>query len=184
MKVAPRTLRGLAALALGVALASVLGSGRSPGRAHAADCVWQRHTKKVVVHVKRHGRRTRVVRHRHFWTCEPSSLSGTGSGAAGGTDPLAANRLSVHASEYTYVLSRPDVSSGSVTVELDNRGQDPHDLNLAPEGSSDPPRQIPLTGAGQRATTSFDLAPGTYRLWCDLPGHDGLGMHATLIVDP
>ena len=48
-------------------------------------------------------------------------------------------RLSVKAAEYSYTLSRPAVSAGEVIVELNNQGEDPHNLNLQREGSEDPP---------------------------------------------
>jgi uncharacterized cupredoxin-like copper-binding protein len=35
---------------------------------------------------------------------------------------------------------------------------------------------------GQRWDGVVHLKPGTYRLWCTLPEHARLGMHATLTV--
>jgi plastocyanin len=91
-------------------------------------------------------------------------------------------RLGVKAREWSYTLSRPEVPAGEVAIELNNQGEDPHDLNLRLEGSEGPPLQVPITGSLQRTTRRFTLSTGTYRLWCDLPEHDERGMHATLVV--
>lgn len=94
-----------------------------------------------------------------------------------------ANRLSVKADEYSYVLSRPETRAGQVIVELNNQGEDPHNLNLQREGSEEPVFQIPKTGSLQHLSASFELPAGTYRLWCSLPTDDEKGVHATLVVE-
>jgi hypothetical protein len=155
--------------------------------AAAAECNWQRHSKRVVKRVRRHGKVRRVVRLRHWWTCVPQAEIPTGTAPAPPEAPASepepeANRLSVKGTEYYYVLSRPSVKAGAVTIELNNQGEDPHNLNLRVEGSSEEPQQIAETDSLQHATATFDLAPGKYRLWCSLPGHEEKGMTTSLIV--
>jgi hypothetical protein len=94
-----------------------------------------------------------------------------------------ANRLSARASEYYWVLSRPKVKAGTVTVELNNQGEDPDNLNLQREGDAGEPLQIPETASLQRNAASFDLPAGKYRLWCSLPEHEEKGMETTLRVE-
>ncbi|HEU4599128.1 MAG TPA: hypothetical protein VFS26_05235, partial [Solirubrobacterales bacterium] len=94
-----------------------------------------------------------------------------------------ANRLSVKSVEYAFTLSRPSVEAGAVTIELNNQGQDAHDLNLRREGDEGAPLALPETGSLQHSVAHFDLEPGTYRLWCSLPTHDAEGMHTTLVVE-
>ena len=86
------------------------------------------------------------------------------------------------AEEWSYTLSRPSVSAGELIVELNNMGEDPHNLNIQPQGSADAPLQNPITPSLQQTSRRFTLAAGTYRLWCDLDQHDERGMHATLVV--
>jgi plastocyanin len=173
-------------LALLVATKTVqLGSGR----AEAAECLWQRHTKRVVKHVRRHGRVRRVVRYRHWWTCEAVAPPASATPPAPAPTPPEpepeeeANRLAVKSVEYYFVLSRPKVHAGELTVELNNQGQDAHNLNLQAESGEGEVLQVPETQSLDHSVAHFDLAPGKYRLWCSLPEHEEKGMHTTLVVE-
>ncbi|HEY1286234.1 MAG TPA: hypothetical protein VGF04_09110 [Solirubrobacterales bacterium] len=159
----------------------------SPAARAASACTWKRHSKRVVRRVKRHGRVRRVRRTRHWWTCvapppQPSTAAPAPAPPSGGEPQPEIAHLGVKSQEWTYTLSRPEVQAGEVAVELNNQGEDPHDLNLLREGDEGPPLSIPVTASLQRTTKRFTLPAGTYRLWCDLPEHDELGMHATLVV--
>jgi hypothetical protein len=90
-------------------------------------------------------------------------------------------RLGVTASEYHLVLSRAAVKAGTALIELDNAGQDPHDLRLRRIGGTRT-YAIALTGPGKRRTISLKLLPGRYRLWCSVLDHAQLGMQAVLRV--
>lgn len=184
-------------LAVVVVLAALVALGLpggtvARGAGSEAECAWHRHTVRVVKRVRRHGKVRRVVRHRVRWSCDPVA----GTPAAGApessppvtapseSEPEAANHLGVKAHEYQFVLSRPSVSAGEVTVELNNQGEDPHDLNLQreSESGSEPVLEISETASQQHQVAHFELPPGTYRLWCSLPEHEEKGMHATLVV--
>jgi plastocyanin len=192
-------VRRPAAIALGLALVAMLATPMATetarlgaGRAEAAECLWQRHTKRIVKHVRRHGRVRKVVRHKHWWTCTPVAAPATTAPpppAEPAPVPIdqppeeTANRLAVRSAEYYFVLSRPSVRAGEVTVELNNQGQDAHNLNLQLEGEEGEVLAIPETQSLQRSVAHFELAPGTYRLWCSLPEHEEKGMHTTLVVE-
>lgn len=183
--------------ALALALALIAAAGAQPGssptapdRAAAAGCSWERHVKRVVKKVRRHGRVRRVVRRKVRWSCVPhASAPAVATPAPAPPPPPApepepeANRLAVKAAEFYFVLSRPSVRAGAVTVELDNQGEDPHNLNLLRDGDAGEPLQIEETGSLQRRVASFDLPAGKYRLWCSLPEHEEDGMEATLRVE-
>jgi plastocyanin len=189
------------ALAIGVLALAALILAPVPGGAASRDdastasaaCTWKRHSKRVVKHVRRHGRRRRVVRTRHWWTCvrEPAA-PGLGGGAATvpapGPQPSeeapTVGRLSVKASEFKFVLSRPALAAGEAIVELDNQGEDPHNLNLQLADGEGPEFQVGEVGSQKRSAQRFTLTAGTYRLWCSIPGHEELGMKALLTVTP
>ena len=188
-----------AAAAIGVlALAALIvvpvpgAASRDGAATSAATCTWKRHTKRVVKHVRRHGKKRRVVRKRHWWTCVRTAAPGLDTAAptlpATGQQPSeevpTIGRLSVKASEFKFVLSRPSLAAGEAIVELDNQGEDPHNLNLQLADGQGPEFHLAEVGSLKRTTGRFTLTDGTYRLWCSIPGHEELGMKATLTVTP
>lgn len=182
-------MRAAAAGLIGLALALALGTaaGASP------ECTWQRHSKVTFKKVKRHGKVRRVKRTKHWWACEPAAAVANPTPTGASTPPAAPptdealpglGHLGVKAQEWSYTLSRSEVAAGEVVVELNNVGEDPHDLNLRKEGDAGAPLQIPITASLQQTSRRFTLPAGTYRLWCDLDEHDERGMNATLVVGP
>jgi plastocyanin len=181
-----------ALLLAGTALLPLSTAQLQPDQAAAAECTWKRQMKRIVKHVRRDGKVRRVVRRKVRWVCVPQVAAPVSPPLA--PPPLApappaeepepeANRVAVKAAEYFYVLSRPSVRAGEVTVELDNRGEDPHNLNIREEGSEGAAFELPETESLQRNIASFDLPAGKYRLWCSLPEHEANGMYTTLIVE-
>lgn len=161
----------------------------------SGGCARKRHSKRVVKRVRRHGQWRRVRRVRHWWTCEPSPTAPLAQPApaapattttTAGEEPQAepeVGHLGVKAIEYSYTLSRPEVSAGEVIVELNNQGEDPHNLVLEHEGTADPVQEIPSTPSVSQTSARFTLSPGTYRLYCSLYTHEAKGMEATLLVE-
>jgi uncharacterized cupredoxin-like copper-binding protein len=90
-------------------------------------------------------------------------------------------RLGVSAKEFHLVLSRPSVKAGHVEIELQNDGEDVHDLRLRRIGGTRT-YKVPGTRPGRRRTIEISLLPGRYRLWCSVADHRALGMQATLRV--
>jgi hypothetical protein len=90
-------------------------------------------------------------------------------------------RVQVVAQEFRYSLSRTRVRAGRVIVELVNRGQDTHDLDLRRLGGT---RIIhfPDVQPGQVVDRELKLRPGRYLLWCAVADHRERGMHAYLRV--
>lgn len=185
----------MALLALSVGFGSL-----ASDRAGAGDCAWQRHAKRVVKKVKRDGKVRRVVRLQHRWTCDPLPAAAPSALPAPAPPQPAPSpqpapeeetvprRVSVKADDdvaeaFSFGLSRPYVVAGEVTIELNNsEGGDPHNLNLRPEGSEAAPLEVPEAGPGERRIARFELAPGSYRLWCSLPQHEEWGMSVALEV--
>jgi plastocyanin len=152
-----------------------------PDAASAALCRAVEHSKRVVKRkrVVRHGkvRYRKVARIKRWTTCEPIPLFPP--------EPTPPDRLQVKARDssfWTFLLSRPDVNSGDVTIELVNEGEDDHNLHLQ-QGGTGPEYYIPDLPSLQRATATFNLTQGTWHLWCNLPGHEAAGMSANLVVN-
>jgi hypothetical protein len=90
-------------------------------------------------------------------------------------------RVQVVAQEFRYSLSRTKVRAGRVIVELVNRGQDTHDLDLRRIGGTRIFR-FPSVQPGQVVDREVKLVPGKYVLWCAIANHRERGMHAVLRV--
>jgi uncharacterized cupredoxin-like copper-binding protein len=95
--------------------------------------------------------------------------------------------LLVYAQEWSLWPSRTSVPAGKVIVQLWNRGQDAHDLRirrLDAHGQMVGPVldgvRITLSGHVNQAT--WHLKAGRYELYCSMPGHLKMGMHARLTV--
>jgi plastocyanin len=100
--------------------------------------------------------------------------------ALGGASPAPA-RVQIIAREYSYTLSRLHVKAGEAILELDNFGEDAHDLRVQRVGSKRVAR-LGKVAPGKYADLTLHLPPGRYSLWCSVADHRRKGMHATLIV--
>jgi plastocyanin len=220
--------RGLVAIAAAVLAVALIASIRPTTDAGAATAC-TKHSKRVIKHVKRHGKRKRVVRIRRFQTCKPvatpaptpvpapapsapAPAPATPSPAAAplGTTPLIepvdpgpaplpptaepepeANALGVAADDRggvkSYTLSRRTVRSGRLVVQLQNKGEDAHDMEMQKVGPAGEPLgtpvEIPETEPGEQKTQPVTVEPGTYRMWCNLYNHAKEGMEATVVVE-
>jgi uncharacterized cupredoxin-like copper-binding protein len=96
--------------------------------------------------------------------------------------PRARVAIGVHESEFRIRLTRSSVPAGPVVIEVINDGQDPHDLHLRRADGQGSEFSFPVGRSSSRQSATFVLTAGTWRLWCSLPGHDEMGMHATLLV--
>jgi uncharacterized cupredoxin-like copper-binding protein len=78
--------------------------------------------------------------------------------------------------EWSVTSSYIVMKAGSLEFNVDNVGEDDHNLSIK---DRDDTLAVPPAGSGQLTVT---LAPGTYTLYCSLPGHEDLGMSTTLTV--
>jgi hypothetical protein len=91
----------------------------------------------------------------------------------------------VYAQEWSLWPSRSSLPSGAVEVQLWNRGQDAHDLvikRLSHGRMTGSAQDVAVTNSGAVSQASWHLAPGTYELFCSMPGHLARGMHTVLHV--
>jgi hypothetical protein len=73
------------------------------------------------------------------------------------------------------------VKAGVLEIELQNDGEDPHDLRVRRVGGTHT-FSIGVTQPGKRHTVALHVRPGRYRLWCSVADHRALGMQALLRV--
>lgn len=94
----------------------------------------------------------------------------------------AAQRVVVTMTDYRFAPNPIVVAAGRVTFVATNAGTVGHDFTvLTPDGS----RRVAHTQVvppGDMNVLAVDLAPGRYPVICTQPGHQELGMEATVIA--
>ena len=110
-----------------------------------------------------------------------SSGSGSGSGSSGSTSAPAAQTVTFTETEFKITTASNNLTAGSYTFNVQNKGSFPHDLHIAtPDGS-----EIGATSviqAGGSATLQVSLKAGSYTIWCAVDSHRAQGMQGTLTV--
>jgi uncharacterized cupredoxin-like copper-binding protein len=77
-------------------------------------------------------------------------------------------------------LTKPSytATAGVITITYENEGQIEHTLLI--DGVSG--FELDVKAHGDTDTGTVTLKPGSYTLYCGMPGHRAAGMHATLTV--
>jgi plastocyanin len=92
-----------------------------------------------------------------------------------------ASAVGIGAREFRFAIYRASVPAGRVSFNVTNYGEDGHDLVVLDRRG----RTLARSGevrSGAQASVAVGLAPGTYRLRCDLADHARRGMHTTIRV--
>jgi uncharacterized cupredoxin-like copper-binding protein len=102
---------------------------------------------------------------------------GSGRGAAGGTSAGPAD-ITVIAKEYRFEPAALAIDAGRpYEVAVENIGSIPHDLTVR---KGDFKLTVARNETGRKTLTVDE--PGTYEIYCSLPGHKSAGMHGELTV--
>ena len=126
-----------------------------------------------------------------------SEAAATGGGGAGGST------LSIKMGEFFFSPKSTAAHAGPTAIEAPNEGTVEHELvvfktNMDPaklpteaSGEVDEEKmdkiaesagEIPDVEAGETKSAQFELTPGRYVIFCNLPGHYASGMYGTLTV--
>jgi uncharacterized cupredoxin-like copper-binding protein len=87
--------------------------------------------------------------------------------------------VDVAETEFKIQLPKTTLPAGSYTFDVENDGKIEHDLVVKGGGVND---KTPLIAAGESGLLKVDLKPGTYDLYCSVPGHKQAGMDLKLTV--
>ena len=91
--------------------------------------------------------------------------------------PLA--RLDVSETDFKIHLPATDTAPGTLDVQVTNDGKTIHNLVLK---GPDVTKATKDLKPGEQDSFQVELKPGTYELYCSIPGHKQLGMDAKLTV--
>lgn len=82
--------------------------------------------------------------------------------------------------EYRISVAEKNLHAGSYSFDVKNDGQLQHDLTIDGPGVSK--AATPLIDSGSSAKLHVTLKPGTYDLYCSVPGHKQQGMDTKITV--
>ena len=101
------------------------------------------------------------------------AVSEAKSGGGGGTPAPAT--LDVTLADFSIKPNKAEIASGG-DITIENKGAMDHDLRIENEKSA-------LIAPGKKGDLQLkSLAPGTYTMYCDVPGHRAAGMEGTIVV--
>lgn len=95
------------------------------------------------------------------------------------TTTSAATSVPVSEIEFKITLPKTTLAAGSYSFEVANDGKIEHDLVIQGNGVN---AKTPTIDPGKSATLNVDLKPGTYDVYCSIPGHKQAGMDLKLTV--
>jgi uncharacterized cupredoxin-like copper-binding protein len=106
-------------------------------------------------------------------------------GQAAPAKPVApkAGRIAITAREFSYEPNQFSAKAGETTLAVKNAGAIDHDLTIEDAKNKTVTQGNPFA-AGRTMEVKVKLEPGTYSIFCSMPGHREAGMSATLKVAP
>jgi uncharacterized cupredoxin-like copper-binding protein len=91
----------------------------------------------------------------------------------------AATKVDVSETEFKITLAQTPSKAGSYEFAVSNDGKVPHDFVVSGNGVN---AKTELLDPGSSSTLKVDLKPGTYDVYCSVPGHKQAGMDLKLTV--
>ena len=108
---------------------------------------------------------------------EPTTSATTTSATT--TTAAPATSVPVSETEFKITMPKTTLAAGSYSFEVANDGKIDHDLVIQGNGVDE---KTPTIAPGKAATLNVDLKPGTYDVYCSIPGHKRAGMDLKLTV--
>jgi uncharacterized cupredoxin-like copper-binding protein len=90
-----------------------------------------------------------------------------------------AQKVDVSETEFKIKLATASVKAGQVSFDVTNDGDIPHNLVVKGNGVDESSKNL---NSGESDDVTVDLKPGTYDLYCSIPGHKQAGMDLKLTV--
>jgi uncharacterized cupredoxin-like copper-binding protein len=108
---------------------------------------------------------------------QPTTAQTTTQASTTTTAKPAATKVPVGESEFKITLATTKFNAGEIIFEAKNNGKIQHDLAIKQTG-----QKTKLISPGGTAELKVTLKPGTYELYCTVPGHEAAGMKQNITV--
>lgn len=102
--------------------------------------------------------------------------------AAASTPSPTPQTVSLTLSEFKFEPSTLTLKPGTYVLMMTSQGKFPHDLHIAPQGSTTEVGSVPIMKPGEMQMLTVTLQPGVYTFWCNVGKHRTQGMEGTLTV--
>jgi len=112
-------------------------------------------------------------------TTEQTTTQATTTESTATTTTKASSDVTATETEFKIALPKTTIAAGSYSFDVKNDGKIDHDFVIKGNGVDE---KTPTIGAGESATLDVDLKPGTYDVYCSIPGHKQAGMDVKLTV--
>jgi nitrite reductase (NO-forming) len=111
-------------------------------------------------------------------------LSACGGGGGGGGSTLTASngKVTIEARDVKFNAKQIDSTPGALEVTLVEKGSLEHTFVVEDSAGKAVDGKLTVTPGNDRDTGAYDLQPGTYTFFCDIPGHRGQGMEGKIVV--
>jgi plastocyanin len=115
---------------------------------------------------------------------EPTSAEAAPTVAAPASGESAANAVEVQATlrEWALDLNQTEVPAGAVRFVVNNQGRFAHNFTIKDANNTVLGKTPTFAADKGPQVVEVTLAPGTYTVYCSLPGHAAQGQQNTLIV--
>ncbi len=112
-------------------------------------------------------------------TSSQASSSSSSQASSSGSAAAPGGATTIAGAEFKFTPSTDTISKGT-KITFKNDGHVPHDLKLS-QGAK-VLAGTKLIQPGQTASFTVNLPPGTYTMFCSVPGHEQAGMKGTITV--
>ena len=114
-------------------------------------------------------------------------LAACGGGSSSGSAPASTpaptpQTLTFRESEFKIDPSSLTLKPGTYVFQLQDAGNFPHDLHIAPKDGGAELASSPQMKAGETASFTVTLKAGEYVIWCAVDAHRTRGMEGTITV--
>ena len=116
-------------------------------------------------------------------TVAPASSAPSAAASAGSASTAPSNATAVIVKDFKIEPADIKVQGKTVSLAVTNQGPTVHNVTIRDASGTVIVATKDLK-TGESETISATLAPGSYVLFCSLPGHESLGTKGTLEVSP
>jgi plastocyanin len=112
-------------------------------------------------------------------------LGACGGGGGGGdkkTITASNGKAAVEAHDIFFNVKQINANAGKLDVTLEEKGSLDHTFVVQDRDDKDVGDRLAVSPGKGSQSGSYDLTPGTYTFFCDIPGHRGQGMEGKIVV--